>query len=211
MYLFHVGLHDDARRAASTALATNPQDPLAIMVIGHIAMYSWDYDTAYKYHARALATDPSHLHAAIQFPAVPLYVGDLNDAEDKIKVAGQIAAGDPLVSAWEALLFAKRGDPKKAEAAARRMARDKRQFTYSHHAAQAVAAAYAILGKTESALTWLRRASETGFPNYPVFRDDLHLTALRDVPEFRRFLTALKQQWAGFAQEFAHSGSNAPR
>ena len=25
-------------------------------------------------------------------------------------------------------------------------------------------AAYAILGKTESALTWLRRASETGFP-----------------------------------------------
>jgi serine/threonine protein kinase/tetratricopeptide (TPR) repeat protein len=212
MYLFHLGLHDDANRAASAALAINPEDPLVIMAIGHIATYSWDYEVAYKYHARALATDPSHMHAAIQFPAVPLYAGDLKDAEEKIKFAGQIAPGDPLVSGWEALLFAKRGDARKAEAAARRSTRDKRQFTYSHHAAHAVASTYAILGKTESALTWLRRASETGFPNYPVYRDDPHLSGLREIPEYRRFLSNLKRQWASFGHEFAHpGGTTAPR
>jgi eukaryotic-like serine/threonine-protein kinase len=206
LYLFHVGLHDDARRAATAALAISPEDPLALHTVGHIAMYSWDYDTAYKYHSRALATDPSHLFAAILFPAVPLYTGDLNDAEEKIKFARQIAPEDPLVSSWEALLFAKRGDAKKAEAAARRTARDKRQFTYSHHAAHTVAAAYAILGKTDSALTWVRRASETGFPNYPVFRDDPYLKSLHELPEYRRFLSALKRQWVAFDREFARPG-----
>jgi serine/threonine protein kinase/tetratricopeptide (TPR) repeat protein len=202
LYLFHVGLHEHANRAAATALAINPEDPLAMFSIGHIALYSWDYDTAYKYHLRALATDPSHFYAAMFFPAVPLYSGDLNDAEDKIKFARQIAPEDSLVSSWEALLFAKRGDVKRAGAAARRAARSKRLFTYSHHAAHTLAAAYAILGKTDSALIWLRRAIETGFPDYPVFRDDPHLTSLRELSEFRRFLSTLKRKWIAFNHEF---------
>lgn len=204
MYLFHVGLHEDANRAATAALAISPEDPLALFGIGHIALYSGDYETAYKYHLRALATDPSHFYAAMFFPAVPLYQGDLNDAEDKIKFARQIAPEDSLVSSWEALLFAKRGDFKRAEAAARRATGSKQLFTYSHHAAHTVAAAYAILGKADSALTWLRRASETGFPNYHVFRDDPHLSSLREIPEYRRLLSALKRQWITFNREFAH-------
>ena len=147
---------------------------------------------------------PSHFYAALFSPSVPLYAGDLNDAEDKIKFARQIAADNPVISGWEALLFAKRGDVKKAEAAAQRVTHCKQLFTYSHHAAHTVAAAYAILGKTDSALTWLRRASETGFPNYCVFRDDPHLSGLHGNPEYRRFLSALKRQWIGFHREFAH-------
>lgn len=205
MCLFHVGLHEEANRGAIAALATDPEDPLAMFGIGHIALYSWDYDTAYKYHLRAVTTDPSHFYAAIFFPSVPLYAGDLNDAENKIKIARQMAPEDSLVSSWEALLFAKRGDVRRAEAAARRATQSKQLFAYSHHAAHTVAAAYAILGKTDSALTWLQRASETGFPNYPVFRDDPHLISLRDSPGYRRLLSALKRQWIAFNREFAHS------
>jgi serine/threonine-protein kinase len=206
MYLFHVGLHEDANREITAALAANPDDPLALFGIGHIALYSGDYDTAYKYHSRALATDPSNFYASILFPGVPLYAGDLDEAEERIRIARQVAPEDSVGSSWEALLFAKRGDIKRAEAAARKAARSKQLFTYSHHLAHAVGAAYAILGKTDSALTWLRRASETGFPNYPVFRDDPHLTGLGEIPEYRRFLSAMKRQWVAFNREFAHAG-----
>lgn len=202
MYLFHVGLHEEANRAVTATLAVNPEDPLAMFGLGHIAMYSWDFETAYRYHSRALATDPSHFYAALFFPGVPLYTGDLNDAEDKIKCARQIAPVNPMVSSWEALLFAKRGDAERAETALRSATRSKQLFTYSHHVAHTAAAAFAILGKTDSAVTWLRRASETGFPHYPVFRDDPHLTNLRDVPEYRRLLSALKRQWVAFHHEF---------
>jgi non-specific serine/threonine protein kinase len=202
-YLFHVGLHEHALRAATAALAINPEDPLVMFSIGHIAMYSWDYETAYKYHSRALAADPSNFYATMFFPAVSLFSGDLNDAEHKIKIARQLAPDDSLVSSWEALLFAKRGDLKRAESAAKRATGGQnRVFTYSHHAAHAVAAAYAVLGKTGAALTWLRRASTTGFPDYPVFRDDPHLTSLHQVPEFRRLLSALKRQWMAYKHEF---------
>ena len=206
MYLFHVGLHEEAHREATTALATDPEDPLIMFAIGHIAVYSWDYDTAYKYHQRALATDPSHFYTAILFPAVPLYAGDLNDAEEKIKFARQMAPEDSLVSSWEALLFAKRGDAKRAEAAARRATSGKQVFTYSHHGAHAVASAYALLGKSDSSLKWLQRASETGFPNYPVFRDDPHLISLHDNPQYRKLLSTLKRQWLTFSREFARGG-----
>jgi serine/threonine protein kinase/tetratricopeptide (TPR) repeat protein len=204
MYLFHVGLHEEANRAISAALAVDPEDPLALFGIGHVALYSWDFETAYKYHSRALTTDPSNLYAALFFPAVPLYTGDLKDAEDKIKFAREIAPANPMVSSWEALLFAKRGDAKRAEAASQSAARSKQLFTYSHHVAHTVASAYAILGKTDAAVTWLRRASETGFPHYPVFRDDPHLTSLRTVPEYRRLLSGLKRQWVAFKREFGH-------
>jgi len=206
MYLFHAGLHEEANHAITAALAVNPEDPLAIFGLGHVALYSWDYETAYKYHSRALAIDPSHFYAALMFPGVPLYAGDLNDAEDKIKFARRITPENPLVSSWEALLFAKRGDSKRAEAALRSATRSKQLFTYSHHVAHTAAAAFAILGKADSAVTWLRRASETGFPDYLVLRDDPHLANLRDVPEFRRLLSGLKRQWAAFHQEFSPSG-----
>jgi len=130
MYLFHVGLHEEANRAVTATLAVNPEDPLAMFGLGHIAMYSWDFETAYRYHSRALATDPSHFYAALFFPGVPLYTGDLNDAEDKIKCARQIAPVNPMVSSWEALLFAKRGDAERAETALRSATRSKQLFTY---------------------------------------------------------------------------------
>jgi serine/threonine protein kinase/Tfp pilus assembly protein PilF len=208
MYLFHVGLHEEANRAINAALAVNPEDPLAMMGIGHVAMYSWDFETAYKYHSRALAIDPSHFYAALFFPGVPLYTGDLNDAEDKINFARQIAPANPMVSSWEALLFAKRGDAERAEAALRSATRSKQLFTYSHHVAHTAAAALAILGKTDSAVTWLRRASQTGFPHYFVFRDDPHLTNLRDVPEYQKLLSALKRQWVAFHDEFGPRGKS---
>jgi TolB-like protein/Tfp pilus assembly protein PilF len=202
MYLFHAGLHDEANRAIAKALAVSPDDSLALFGIGHVAMYSWDFETAYKYHSRALINDPSNVYPALFFPAVPLYTGDLEDAENKIKFARQIAPANPMVSSWEALLFAKRGDPERAEAASRAATRSKQLFTYSHHVAHTAAAAFAILGKTDSAVTWLRRASETGFPHYFVFRDDPHLTNLRDVPDYRRLLSGLKRQWVAFHREF---------
>ena len=113
-----------------------------------------------------------------------------------------------MVSSWEALLFAKRGDAERAEAALRSATRSKQLFTYSHHVAHTAAAALAIFGKTDSAVTWLRRASQTGFPHYFVFRDDPHLTSLRDVPQYQKLLSDLKRQWVAFHDEFGPRGKS---
>jgi hypothetical protein len=64
------------------------------------------------------------------------------------------------------------------------------------------AAVDALLGKPARAIALLRKASGTGLPNYPVFREDPHFHALRERPEFLSLMAELKREWVRYLQEF---------
>ena len=198
----HVGLHQEAIEKAAVAMATNPDDPMTIFSMGHSKQFAGEFEEAEEYFARILTLEPSHLWGNIFFPGISLYVGRLDRAEEKIRVATQLAPKDPLVASWEALLWAKRGEPRKVEQAAQRTLREKRIFTYSHHAYHAVAAAYAVIGKTAQAISVLRKATRIGLPNYPLFRDDPHFASLHNHPQFLRLLADLKREWESYKREF---------
>ncbi len=198
----HVGLHQEAIEKAAVAMATNPDDPMTIFSMGHSKQFAGEFEEAEEYFARILTLEPSHLWGNIFFPGIPLYVGRLDRAEEKIRVATQLAPKDPLVASWQALLWAKRGEPRKVEQAAQRTLREKRIFTYSHHAYHAVAAAYAVIGKTAQAISVLRKATRIGLPNYPLFRDDAHFASLHNHPQFLRLLADLKREWESYKREF---------
>jgi len=68
-----------------------------------------------------------------------------------------------------------------------------------------VAAAYAVLGKPAQAIPLLRKASVTGLPNYPAFRDDPHLQSLRNHPQYLRLMGNLKGEWEGYKREFGRA------
>ena len=203
----HVGLHQEAIEKGVVAVASNPDDPTTIWSLGHSKQIAREFDEAEDYFARTLRLEPSHVWGNIFFPGVHLYAGRLDRAEEKIRVAGQLAPNDPLVSSWEALLWAKRGEPRKADLAARRALSHKRVFTYSHHAWHAIAAAYALTEKPGRALSVLKKAARTGLPNYPLFRDDLHFATLRNHPQFLRLLAGLKREWEFYKREFGHPTS----
>lgn len=198
----HVGLHKEAKEEAAAALATNPDDPLTVFSRGHVAQIAGQFDEAEESFARILTIEPSHLWGNIFFPGVALYAGKLERAEEKIRVAKQVAPKDPLVFSWEALLWAKRGEARRAEQAAQRTLRDRRIFTYTHHAWHAVSAAYALIGKPATAINTLRKATRMGLPNYPLFRDDPHFQGLRNQPQFQRLLAGLKREWESYKREF---------
>jgi TolB-like protein/Tfp pilus assembly protein PilF len=198
----HVGLQQEAIEKGSVAVASNPDDPMTVWSLGHAKQLAGEFEEAKEYFARTLSLEPTHVWGNIFFPGVHLYSGRLDRAEEKIRVAQQLVPNDPLVASWEALLWAKRGEPRKAELAAQRTQSHKRVFTYSHHAWHAVAAAYAVLGKSARALSALKRAAGTGLPNYPLFRDDPHFASLRDHPQFLRLLAGLKREWERYKREF---------
>ena len=64
-----------------------------------------------------------------------------------------------------------------------------------HHVAYSAGAASAQLGDRAQVLTWLRRATETGFPSYPWFERDPLLQPLRADPTFQRSLGELRRSW----------------
>ncbi len=203
--LQHVGLIEEATEEIKAVLATNPDDAYTLHNAAHVAHFAGNYQEAKEYFARALSLEPSHLWANIFLPASPLYAGELDLAEEKLRVARQVAPNDQLLTGTEALLWAKRGENRKAEQAAKRTLKDKRLLTYTHHAWHYVAAAYAVLGKPAQAVALLRKASVTGLPNYPGFRDDPHFQSLHNHPQFLRLMADLKREWEGYKREFGRA------
>jgi hypothetical protein len=99
------------------------------------------------------------------------------------------------IAATFALLYAASGDSLQALnniAAARQKGASSSHF---HHAAYTIACAHALKGKNTTAIVWLRKIAEDGYPCYPLFRTDPTLSSLHQEPEFRSLLERLNKEW----------------
>ncbi len=205
LILMHLGLHEEARAGLMEALAEQPDDAFTLVFIGQTAMYRCDYAEAREYNARALSMDRAHIWANGFSPNVALYEGKLNDAEERIKLARQVLANDPWLVSCEALLWALRGERKKAEALARKSLQPGKAFLHTHHLWHTAAAAYALIDEPSRSIALLRRAGAQGLPNFPAFRDDPLLKSLHTQKPFRTLLAKLKREWEGYRREFGDS------
>ena len=104
--------------------------------------------------------------------------------------------------AQRALLLALRGRVDEAEAKIEALLPHARPGRGYHHVTHAAADIYALQGKTEEAVRWLRKTAETGLPNYPMFARDPYLDRIRREPSFIAFMADLKTRWEGYAREF---------
>jgi hypothetical protein len=85
---------------------------------------------------------------------------------------------------------------------AQRALRHRGILTYTHHAWHNVAATFAQLGRPKEALRILRKATQGGLPDYPLFRDDPFLVPLHKEREFLQLMAKLKGIWEGCRRDF---------
>ena len=204
LIFLHLGLHAEARKGLVEALAAHPDDAFVLVFIGQTALYRCDYAEAKKYTARALSIDPAHIWGNGFSPSASLYEGRLDEAAEKISLARQVLADDPWLLSCEALLWAQRGDAKKADALAKKSLRPAKAFLHTHHLWHTAAAAYAFIDKPAASIALLKRAAAEGLPNYPAFRDDPFLKPLRSRADFQTLLSKLKKEWESYRREFGH-------
>jgi len=198
----HLGLLERAKEGLVSVLATDSENPFSLAFLGQTALYNWDYDEAEEYHLRAFHVDPTNVWAHLFHPTIALYRGQLEEAADRIHAARQLMPDDPWLQSCEALLWAKRGEFRKAEQLIQQALRGGKPLLHTHHVFHTAAAVHVLLGKPARATGLLRKASAMGLPNYPVFRDDPHFHSLSDRPEFLRLIAELKREWAGYREEF---------
>jgi DNA-binding winged helix-turn-helix (wHTH) protein/Tfp pilus assembly protein PilF len=195
----HLGMLEEAKEGLLSVLNTDPENALSFVFLGQIAMYRWE-----EYHLRAFHVDPTNIWAHLFHPTIALYRGQLEEAAERIRVARQLLLDDPWLRSCEALLWAKRGENRKAEELAHRAMRGGKPLLHTHHLFHTAAAVDALLGNPARAIALLRKASGTGLPNYPVFREDPHFHSLRERPEFLSLMAELKHEWEGYRKEFGH-------
>jgi DNA-binding winged helix-turn-helix (wHTH) protein/Flp pilus assembly protein TadD len=199
--LSHVGLLAEAKEYLLEALTISPYDGAALAMLGQNAVYENQLDEAGEVFARALSEKASEFMAVVQRPGVSLYAGELDRAEREIKAAREIGPEQPMPDGHEALLWALRGEASRAETFIARSLQCKMSLG-THHAWHHAAAAAAILGQVDRAIDILERASETGLPNYPAFRNDRYLARLQGVPRFQSLLSRLEKDWLDYRRDF---------
>ncbi len=200
----HVGMIDEAIEGLHTALATQPDDGFTLTFLGQARMLQGDYGEAERYFKRALSLDPTSLWVNLFSPMVPLYGGNPEDAVEIIKSAQRFFPEEALLTSWEGLLWAKRGEPRKAEQSIRKALKVGKSMLHTHHMWHTAAATYATLGKPELAVPLLARAAKTGLPNYPVFRDDVHFQSMHTYRPYLQLLAKVKKESDGYRKEFGN-------
>ena len=129
-------------------------------------------------------------------------LGELDRAERAIASAHQRVGDDPVLTAFEALLWALRGDETSALASLERLGAHGPSRVHEHlvwhHAAQACA----CIGRSQEAVEHLRTASRTGLPNHPVFKEDPFLQNLRSETSFVTLMDNLERDHRQLRREF---------
>ncbi len=132
--------------------------------------------------------------------------GQLDEAQTLLERAVAKNSGDLRARSALALVLALKGKLQEAEARVPGILEQARNRSY-HHVTYDIASVYALDGKTDEAVKWLRTTADTGMPNYPLFARDPHLDRIRMESAFIQFMAELKKRWDGYKQEFEKPGS----
>ena len=191
----HLGLDEAAGlRECQRALEIDPTNTrLQARLVEAYELYG-KFDEAIDAHHRFFGTPG---------PTVALMAkGRLDEAQPLLEEAVKKNSGDLRARGRLALLFALRGKLQEAEAAIPSILKEARNNRGYHHVTFDIACIYALAGKTDETVKWLRTTVDTGMANYPLFARDPNLNRIRKEPAFIQFMTELKTRWDGYQREF---------
>lgn len=125
----------------------------------------------------------------------------VKEAEQLVEHAFQKDSRSDWALVNQALLKALKGEQRAAEAMIPSILTGRRNRGY-HHVTYFIARIYALGGKSQEALKWLRVTFKEGFPCYPLFARDPFLDPIREDAAFNQFMAEMKTRWQNYQREF---------
>jgi serine/threonine-protein kinase len=188
---YHLGLLDISKEASLAGLIANPATRYdSLLNRGRVALYSGMYRDAealLQEAARLEGGDPPWILAEAYY-----YNGHSARAEALLRSMfdrGGSALNRTRAGASLAAFLAAGGRDREA----RQLLRQTLDLEPTdHHAVYRIGTAFAQLNDAASAVRWLRRAAESGFPCYSWFASDPLSIPLRDDASFRVLLSELR-------------------
>ncbi|KPK65657.1 MAG: hypothetical protein AMS21_04165 [Gemmatimonas sp. SG8_38_2] len=186
----HVGLLDEALEETRIAQSLDPLSVYAQFRRGLISLWGGEFEDA------VAGLEPLPVFASPYAAEALLRLGRTEEAVRLIEAASSEGLGesDPLLSSLSAIAYAVEGDGAAAELKVEIALAGRASFAHAHHIEYNVGVAYALLGKQDNAVEWLRQAAVNGFPCLPYYERDDFLRDLRGHPEFRDLLEWLRAE-----------------
>jgi tetratricopeptide (TPR) repeat protein len=196
MIFLHLGLFDRAVVELQRTLQIDPTDSNARRRIALVRAFRGEYGEA----LRILREVPERAGPSLWSYEVGWTLQHLGRGGEALALAEERLRSQPedpggVVTSTRALLLAEAGDVGRAMADVRTAAEKGKGYVHFHHAAYNIASVYALLGKPDEAVRWLRWAAENGFPCYPLFAADPNLAAIRQDAAYLALMAELKERW----------------
>jgi TolB-like protein/Flp pilus assembly protein TadD len=192
--LAHIGQIRPALEAYRTAHRINPANP------GHhniTSAYLWGgrYEEAAEAIEAFHQLDPGNRIYLWLRPQLPLLMGEFEEAAKFAADAVTAYPDEPMLVSLLGLVQAHLGQSDLARQAVTKACASPLSFGHSHHTHYQIACICAVLDDKQSAMHWLERAVETGFPCWPFFLHDRSLNNLRSQPEFTDLIATLQSEF----------------
>ena len=186
--LWHVGLFEQSKHEITIAREANPA------AIGFANRAAW----LLMFSGRCADAADEFLRLNLNDAAVTIALDCAGRFAEARTSAEAFITSHPktgLVWANHALLAAKAGDVKTAEASiARAIEVGEKAENHFHHTAYSIGAAYAVMGNRDLAMKWLKDAALGGFPCVGWYESDRNLANVRKDPRFQELLKSMSAQ-----------------
>jgi TolB-like protein/Flp pilus assembly protein TadD len=196
--LAHIGQIPQALEAYRTAQHINPQN-LGHYNIAQAYIWGGQYEEAAEALEAFHEVKPGNKYCLWFRPQPALLSGNFDMAARFAAEAVSVHPDEPLLVSLQGLVQAHLGQTDLARQAAAKACASPLSFGHSHHTHYQIACIFAVLGEKQSAMHWLERAVDTGFPCWPFFLRDGSLDNIRDLPEFGELTATLKSEFSGSA------------
>ncbi|HEY0770371.1 MAG TPA: hypothetical protein VGD31_08540, partial [Sphingobacteriaceae bacterium] len=195
---YHLGLEDLGDRAYQRALDIDPTSE-------HVKYQIYAHYGLVRKHDEWLATYRK-FNPNDTAPLNSVYLMAKGRSDEAQKRLDELSVKNPNAPGLvipKAFLSALKRDSRAAEAKIPSIQSrvNPQNYTY-HHLTYDIACIYALTGKSDEAVKWLRKTAAEGFPNYPMFERDIFLDRIRQAPEFIRFMEEMKAQHERYKSEF---------
>ena len=193
---YHVGLDEQAAKEFEFALEGDPTSDAIKGAYANFYLNSARPDEWLALNQRLFGRGPGLRYY--------LEKGMLKEAAQLIEKESAGNSDGPLrrPSLNKALFLALQSRHSEAQADVPRIIEKAPRNKGYHHLTYDIARIYALDGKGEEALKWLRITAQEGFPSYTLFARDSFLDPIRKDPAFIQFMAEMKTRWEGFRREF---------
>ncbi|MGH9580473.1 MAG: tetratricopeptide repeat protein, partial [Terriglobales bacterium] len=196
--LAHTGQLQQALEAYKAAQRINPQN-LGYYNMAQAYIWGGQYEAATEVLEAFHRVKPGNKYCLWFRAQPPLLAGDLERASKFADEAVEAFPDEPLMVSLQGLVHAHLGQKDFAIQAAAKACAAPLSFGHTHHTYHQIAGINAVLGEKQTAMHWLSRAVETGFPCWPFFLRDTSLSNLRGWPEFEEFIASLRAEFPSSA------------
>ena len=195
----HIGALEESLRESQKAINTNPTNNLAQFRIGETLNFQGKYEQGLT----ALQGIPAGTNPELVGQQIVWALFNLGRKDEAASKLEELLKDHPednrgLLTSLQAILAASAGQQKLAEEKIKLAISRGKGFGHFHHTTYYIACAYALMNKTEQAMTYLEATANDGFPCYPMFERDPNLNNLRSNSRFVAFLEKQKQQWENY-------------